>query len=168
MSCCSSTALAAQRIILITGCDSGFGALSAYNLSACGYKVVSACLTEEGASKIRSSVALAIVCDVTKEEDVARMASAVAKLSVDQKLYLWAVINNAGIAPIGYMDWMSMSSIRKAMEVNYFGLISVIRAMLPQLKKTRGSRIINISSAAGIGGGAAMGAYVGQYSADDC
>ena len=153
---------ATKRIILITGCDSGFGALSSANLSACGYRVVSACLTEEGAERLRNNVALTVICDVTKDEDVARLAFEVAKLSADENLCLWAVINNAGVAPIGYMDWITMASIRKAMDVNYFGADSVIRAMLPQLKKTKGSRIINISSVAGLCGGAALGAYVGQ------
>lgn len=151
-----------KRIVLITGCDSGFGALSAIELSSNGYRVVSTCLTEDGAERIKSNVALAVVCDVTNEKDISRLAFAIAKLASEQNLYLWAVINNAGVAPIGYMDWISMESVRKAMDVNYFGMISVIKAMLPMLKKTKGSRIINISSSAGTSGGAALGAYAGQ------
>lgn len=50
-----------------------------------------------------------------------------------------------------------MESVRKAMDVNYLGMISVIKAMLPLLKKTKGSRIINISSYAELSGGAALG-----------
>ena len=152
---------ATKRIILITGCDSGFGALSAIALSSSGYRVVSACLTEDGAERLRAEVALAVVCDVTKEKDISRLTSIIAKLASDENLFLWAVINNAGVAPIGYMEWISMESVKKAMDVNYFGMISVIKAMLPLLKKTKGSRIINISSSAGLGGGAALGAYAG-------
>ena len=155
---------ATKRIILITGCDSGFGALSAIALSSSGYRVVAACLTEDGAERLRSEVALAAVCDVTKEKDISRLTSIIAKLASDENLYLWAVINNAGVAPIGYMEWISMESVRKAMDVNYFGMISIIKAMLPLLKKTKGSRIINISSSAGFGGGAALGAYAGMSS----
>lgn len=74
---------------------------------------------------------------------------------------MWAVVNNAGIAPMGYMDWLSMEAIRKVMDVNYFGAISVIKAMLPQLKRVKGSRIINISSVAGYSTGPGLGAYSG-------
>lgn len=106
-----------KSIVLITGCDTGFGALSAIELSNAGYRVVAACLTEEGIARLDQKVTLAIVCDVTKDDDVSNLATAIEKIATDGNLHLWAVVNNAGVAPIGYVDWFSMSSIKKIMEV---------------------------------------------------
>ena len=84
-----------KSIVLITGCDTGFGALSAIELSDSGYRVVAACLTEEGVARLDQKVTLSIVCDVTKEDDVIKLATAVEKLAIDENLNLWAVVNNA-------------------------------------------------------------------------
>jgi NADP-dependent 3-hydroxy acid dehydrogenase YdfG len=48
-------------------------------------------------------------------------------LSHCQNKRLWAVVNNAGIAPMGFVDWISMRSIQQAMDVNYFGLVRVVK-----------------------------------------
>jgi hypothetical protein len=143
------TVVPEENIILITGCDTGFGAMASIELAKSGYNVVSACLTEEGKKSLEGKVALSILCDVTNEKDVLCLALATEDLAAKNKLRLWAVINNAGIAPLGNMDWLSMSDIKRVMDINYIGAVSVIKATLPELKKTRNSRIINISSVAG-------------------
>jgi NAD(P)-dependent dehydrogenase (short-subunit alcohol dehydrogenase family) len=114
-----------KSIVLITGCDSGFGALSAVELSDSGYRVVAACLTEDGVARLDQKVTLGIVCDVTKEDDVTKLATAIEKLASDENLSLWAVVNNAGVAPIGYIDWFSMATIKKIMEVCYMSSYAV-------------------------------------------
>jgi NAD(P)-dependent dehydrogenase (short-subunit alcohol dehydrogenase family) len=148
-----------KSIVVITGCDSGFGASTSIELTARGYRVVSGCLTQAGADALSGKVSLAMVCDVTKDVDVNKLAVATAKLAAEEDLRLWAVVNNAGVAPLGYVDWMSMDYFQKAMDVNYFGLVRTTKALLPLLKKTKNSRIINISSVAGLGGGPSFGPY---------
>lgn len=161
MSMSLQTLKPAQSVVLITGCDTGFGLLATSQLSKAGYKVVSACLTKEGCAKVDGIAgAVSVLCDVTKETDVRNLASTTEQLlASDDQLRLWAVINNAGIAPLGYVDWMTMDSVRLVMEVNYFGLVSVTKNCLPLLKRTRNSRIINISSVAGKSGLPMFGAY---------
>jgi dehydrogenase/reductase SDR family protein 9 len=119
----------AQSVVLITGCDTGFGLLATSQLSKAGYKVIAACLTTEGCATIDEiSGAVSVLCDVTKESDIRNLAlTAETMLAGDDQLRLWAVINNAGIAPLGYVDWMAMESVRRVMEVNYFGLVSVTK-----------------------------------------
>jgi NAD(P)-dependent dehydrogenase (short-subunit alcohol dehydrogenase family) len=148
-----------RLIIVITGCDTGFGYDASIKLARKGFLVISGCLTQEGVDRLSGIVEAAVLCDVTKEDDVARLCETCATLSQTKEAKLWAVINNAGIAPLGSTDWMQMSSIAKVMDVNYMGTVRVTKGLLPMLKKTRESRIINISSVAGLGGAQIMGAY---------
>lgn len=62
---------------------------------------------------------------------------------------LWAVVNNAGILMPGFVEWITMDDMKKVVDVNLWGTISVTRAFLPLLKQTKG-RIVNVASAFGI------------------
>lgn len=54
-----------------------------------------------------------------------------------------------GIALNGCADWVAVDSIRRTMDVNYFGVVAVTKALLPLLKKCPESRIVTVSSLAG-------------------
>ena len=150
------------RLVVVTGCDSGIGELVSERItSLVGYQVLSLCLTADGVKKMEDAgVYKAMQCDVTKAADIKRVTEEVSSLlSSSSSPSLWALVNNAGIAPIGYIDWMAEDSFRSAMEVNYFGVVSMTRAILPYLKRTRGARIINVSSMAGLLASPGFGAY---------
>jgi NAD(P)-dependent dehydrogenase (short-subunit alcohol dehydrogenase family) len=91
------------------------------------------------------------------------LGNKVDQLISEKHLSLWAVVNNAGIGNGAYIDWTPLEIYQKVMDVNYFGIIRVIKATLQQLKKTKYSRIINISSVAGHFGNSILGAYCGKY-----
>ena len=61
-------------VVVVTGCDTGFGELTAVQLQEAGFNVVAACLTVTGTARIKNLVTLSIVCDITKEDDVALLA----------------------------------------------------------------------------------------------
>ena len=61
---------------------------------------------------------------------------------------LWGVINNAGIAKIGPIEWQAIEEYKQVADVNLWGLIDVTKVFLPLIKKERG-RIINIASIGG-------------------
>lgn len=88
--------LRGQNAVVITGCDSGFGEATSIRLAQMGFHVVSACYTSEGAARLNGTVALAVVCDVTKEEDVAALVEHTAQLLTAKKLKLWGLVCNAG------------------------------------------------------------------------
>ena len=155
-----------KLVVVITGCDSGFGRDMALDLSEKGWVVVALCLTKEGCASLKretKGTGLQVIQgDVTKWPDVVELLSLVVKLLKNGKragLRLWAVINNAGIAPMGHVAWLPAKTIRAAMEVNYFGCANVIQSFIPLLKDSPCSRIVNISSMAGITGGPCFGAY---------
>lgn len=151
-----------ECIIVITGCDSGFGLASSKRLQGLGYRVVAACLLQEGADRLLGEVELALKCDITKEEDIQMLVQKTTELASSTQSRVWALVNNAGVANAGGLDWCASSTVRKVMEVNFFGLFEVTRAFLPQLKQTKNSRIINISSGAGLSGFYNMGMYCGR------
>jgi NAD(P)-dependent dehydrogenase (short-subunit alcohol dehydrogenase family) len=146
-------------IVVITGCDSGFGLATAQKLHNLGYIVIAACLTSAGVDNLAGKVSLAVQCDVTKSADIADLLKATSKVVNTKNAKLWAIVNNAGIAPCGFLDWMDLSHFRKVMDVNFFAVVEMIKAFLPLLKQVKDSRIINVSSMAGLTGPVAFGAY---------
>ena len=63
-----------DKLVFITGCDSGFGNLLARQLDLRGLRVLAACLTEQGAEQLRNQTSdrpQTVILDVTKTESVA-------------------------------------------------------------------------------------------------
>ena len=48
---------------------------------------------------------------------------------------LWGIVNNAGWATFGEVEWVGMDTYRKAMDINVFGLIQGIQTFLPLIRK---------------------------------
>jgi 3-hydroxybutyrate dehydrogenase len=115
--------------------------------------------------ELESTVALSVQCDITKEADLHLLVTKVEALAKSHSARLWAVVNNAGVANSGNLDLVSSKACRQVMEVNFFALFEVTRAFLPLLKQTKDSRVINISSAAGLTGSYQMGVYCGKIHA---
>jgi NAD(P)-dependent dehydrogenase (short-subunit alcohol dehydrogenase family) len=153
----------AKKVVVITGCDTGFGCQTAQVLQAQGFQVVAGCLTEEGVALHAGKVSLSLRCDVTSSESIAAFSNAIESfVSQHEGLKVWALINNAGIGIGGNLDWLPMDVTRRVMEVNFFGVVAVTQALLPLLKKCKHSRIINLSSLAGLLGSQMMSAYCGK------
>lgn len=96
---------------------------------------------------------------MTKDEDPILMASVVSKWlqdpSAEYPRYLHAIINNAAVGSNGPIDWTPVSDFQNVMEVNYFGVIRMVKAFLPIFKSQsytgayKDARIINMGSFAG-------------------
>lgn len=59
------------------------------------------------------------------------------------------LVNNAGYAILGAFEDMDMAEVRTNFDVNVFGLMSMTQAVLPQMRKQKSGRIINLSSISG-------------------
>jgi NAD(P)-dependent dehydrogenase (short-subunit alcohol dehydrogenase family) len=62
---------------------------------------------------------------------------------------LWAVVNNAGIGKVGFMEWMDTETVKKMFEVNAIGPVTVTNAFFPFLKISHG-RVVIVSSVLGM------------------
>ena len=72
------------------------------------------------------------------------------------------VINCAGFAHPGYFDEVSDDSIRKMMDLNYFGIINVLKPIVPEFIKRKSGHIVNFSSMSGFLGLFGYSAYCGS------
>jgi NAD(P)-dependent dehydrogenase (short-subunit alcohol dehydrogenase family) len=69
------------------------------------------------------------------------------------------LVNNAGYGLFGAVEELSDAEGRRVMETNFFGLLNLTRAVLPQMRARRSGHVINISSVAGLTGMAGVGLY---------
>lgn len=138
-----STENVAKRVALVTGASSGIGEATAERLAKAGYKVYGTSRRGGQAGK-RAFEMLSL--DVTSDESVEAAIQEVMRVNgrID------VLVNNAGfsVAPAAAGE-SSMDQARSIFETNFFGLVRMTRAVLPQMRKQGSGRIINIGSVLG-------------------
>lgn len=136
------------RVAVVTGASSGLGADAARAYADCGADVA---LLARRIDKLEAMAdeltkkgvkALAIRCDVTKEEDV---AAAVKKI-VDRFGRIDILLNNAGVAIGGGVDTISMDDWKRVMDVNVNSIFLMSRHVVPVMRNAGYGRIVNIAS----------------------
>eukprot|EP00591_Stephanopyxis_turris_P003758 CAMPEP_0195526588 /NCGR_PEP_ID=MMETSP0794_2-20130614/27744_1 /TAXON_ID=515487 /ORGANISM="Stephanopyxis turris, Strain CCMP 815" /LENGTH=303 /DNA_ID=CAMNT_0040657315 /DNA_START=285 /DNA_END=1193 /DNA_ORIENTATION=+ len=159
-----------ELAVCITGCDSGFGRDLSFALSERGFTVFAGCLTEDGLLQYQDVPSIfPLKMDVTKENDTTKSFDVISKWLSDPSAklqrFLHALINNAGLGTAGLIDWIEISDFQRDMEVNYFGMVRVIKTFLPILKAQAcaaihvNARIINVVSMAGLISNSGVSAY---------
>jgi short-subunit dehydrogenase len=88
--------------------------------------------------------AIAVACDVTRDEDVER-AVAAARAALGR---IDVVVANAGFGVVGPVERLTLDDYRRQFETNVFGVLRTIRAALSDVKRTRG-RVVIMGSVAG-------------------
>jgi NAD(P)-dependent dehydrogenase (short-subunit alcohol dehydrogenase family) len=134
------------RSVAITGAGGGLGRDIALQLAAKGYVVFGTAFTPGEVQELKEASggrASLVVCDITKPDAVKTWARGVSDALGDTGLDL--LINNAGILTPGPIELLSLDAIRREFDVNVFGALSVINALLPALRKARG-RVVQIST----------------------
>jgi NAD(P)-dependent dehydrogenase (short-subunit alcohol dehydrogenase family) len=147
-----------MSVYFVTGASRGFGIEIAARALAEGHQVVatarrSADLLERFSSA--GDALLAVDLDVTDPEQIdAAVASALARFGrID------VVVNNAGRGLLSAVEEASDDAVRAIYDTNVFGVLNVLRAVLPSMRTQRSGRIINISSVGGFRGFAGWGVY---------
>lgn len=132
-----------SKVVLITGCSTGIGCDLAQRLTQAGYTVVATARNVRALDDL--SVALKLPLDVSKQDSV---NEAVAQ-TLKQFGRIDVLVNNAGYALRGALEEVCDEQVQQMFEVNVFGVLRMIRAVAPCMRKQRAGRIINISSIAG-------------------
>lgn len=151
--------------VVITGASTGIGAACALHLDQLGFQVFAGVRTEHDGRALQSHASarlIPIMLDVTQEDSILSARDAVAARVASAGLS--GLVNNAGFALAGPLELLSMSDLRKQLEVNVIGQVAVSQAFLPLLRQARG-RIVNMGSIAGRAATPFLGAYCSSKSA---
>ena len=137
--------------VIITGANNGIGFHMAASLLQDQYRVAVFDLSGENLAEMKNKYPRNLLfcrCDVTSDADI--------KTATDIVLEKWdsidILVNNACEAIFSPFEMKTLEQTRREFEVNYFGYVRMIAAVLPHMK-ARGKGIIhNVSSGVGITG----------------
>ena len=141
------------QVVLITGCSTGIGRNLALRLAQSGYNVVATARKLETLNGIPAALKLAL--DVSQPDSVNQAVNA----TLHQFGRIDVLVNNAGYALRGALEEIPAEPLQQMFDVNVFGVLRMIQAVAPQMRKQGAGRIINISSIAGKLSTPANGAY---------
>ena len=147
-----------DKYVLISGCDTGFGRNLAIKLDSIGFNVFATVYDETNRTALASQLssrATVFCLDITQPAQI----EAAYKTVTEKTRTLHALVNNAGIDQDGMIDWISLDFMRKMMEVNFFGHVSMTKTFLPLLIAKRDSRVVNLCSVAGYFVAPSMSSY---------
>jgi NAD(P)-dependent dehydrogenase (short-subunit alcohol dehydrogenase family) len=135
-----------KKVIVITGGNSGLGKATAEILASDNDVVILGKNTKEVKEVSKKLNCEGIICDITDSKQVKNAFSKIIKKykKVD------CLINCAGVWVKGPIEENNPEKIKNTIMVNTVGTLFTINALVPQLKKQKFGRIINVSSRAGI------------------
>ena len=133
------------KTVLVTGASSGIGKATAIYLAQNGYKVYGAARRMNKMQDLKDYGIQALLMDVTKDESLVRGVNQIMKDtgSVD------ILVNCAGLGSYGALEDVPMQEAKNQMEINLFGVARLTQLVLPQMRKNRYGKIVNISSVGG-------------------
>ncbi|WP_460728831.1 SDR family NAD(P)-dependent oxidoreductase [Nocardia heshunensis] len=133
-----------DKVVLITGTSTGIGLAVAAAAMRAGYRTVATLRSMDKAGPVRETGADVRQLDVTDPNSVADCLAAVAA----DYGRLDALVNNAGVSVLGTVEHLPMADIRRAMEVNFFGVVETTKAAMPLLRASKG-RVVTVTSVGG-------------------
>jgi NAD(P)-dependent dehydrogenase (short-subunit alcohol dehydrogenase family) len=144
------------KVWLITGASRGLGAEVAKAALAAGEKVIATGRETHGLDFSSGNESLLpLEMDVTSTAQV----EAGIRKSIDRFGRIDVLVNNAGFGILGAIEETGGEEVERIYRTNVFGLLNVIRAVLPTMRKQRSGRIINFSSLGGFRASAGWGIY---------
>ena len=146
------------RVWLITGCSSGIGrelARAALEAGDCVALSARDAATLRDLAGIHPERALALALDVTDAGQVSRAVSEAERRfgRID------VLVNNAGYGYLAAIEEGEEAEVRALFETNFFGLVAMIRAVLPGMRARRSGHVVNVSSMAGLVANPGTGYY---------
>lgn len=159
----TSAVIAAQRrramlgkIVVVTGGSRGLGLQIAEVFGQAGAHLVLASRNQDELNEAvgrlhqcgaihNSGTALTVVCDVTKPEDCKHLVEA----TIERYGRLDVLINCAGVIDVAPFQDQPLEAFEQAMQINFFGALHTIQAVLPHMQQARSGSIVNIGSIGG-------------------
>jgi len=135
--------------VVITGASSGIGKASALRLDQLGFRVFAGVRRDADGEALRREASdrlTPLLLDVTDTASIAAAAAAVTDAVGDAGLD--ALINNAGFAVSGPVEFLPLADLRRQFEVNVIGQVAVTQAFLALVRRGKG-RVITMGSISG-------------------
>lgn len=140
--------MSTNKTFLITGVSSGLGKAFAEGALAAGHRVIGTVRSADAASSfaaLSSDRAHAVLLDVADFDSVpdavAEAERAVGPIDV--------LVNNAGYGHEGILEESPLDEMRRQFDVNVFGAVAMIKAVLPGMRARRSGHIVNVTSMGG-------------------
>jgi NAD(P)-dependent dehydrogenase (short-subunit alcohol dehydrogenase family) len=147
--------------VVITGASSGIGKACALRLDELGYRVFAGVRRAEDAERLAHAASnrlVPLMLDVTDPEAIRVAVERVGEALGAEPLV--GLVNNAGIAVGGPLEFVPLDDLRKQLEVNVVGTVAMAQAFLPLLRRG-GGRIVQMGSVSG----RFASPFLGPYSA---
>lgn len=144
----SEANMSPSKLLLITGVSSGFGRALAVEALAAGHRVVGTVRNAQAVpdfEALRPGRAFARVLDVANTAAIAPLVDAI-ETDIGPVSVL---VNNAGYGHEGVLEESPLAEMRQQFEVNVFGAVAMMQAVLPHMRARREGHILNITSMGG-------------------
>ena len=140
-----------MAVIVVTGANSGIGRAAAVHLAAGGHTVYGtmrdlgkgeklAALAEAAGAEVHP-IALDVSDDATVRTGFAEV--------LDREGHIDVLVNNAGVGMNAVVEEVDIDEAKAVFDVNYFGIVRCLQAVLPSMRERRSGTIVNVSSIAG-------------------
>jgi len=133
--------MASVKVALVTGASSGIGHATAELLAASGFTVFGTSRAPSQTTHSYTWLPLDVRSDASVEAAIQSLLEQAGRIDV--------LVNNAGYAHIGAIEESSIADVQAQLDTNLFGVIRMIKAVLPVMRRQGSGRIINVSSVVG-------------------
>lgn len=140
--------MASGKTLFITGVSSGFGRALAQEALAVGHKVVGTVRSAPAKREFESLSAQAAFGRVLDVTDFDAIDGVVSEIEANVGP-IDVLVNNAGYGHEGIMEESPLSEMRRQFDVNVFGAVAMMKAVLPFMRQRRRGHILNITSMGG-------------------
>ena len=127
------------KIAVVTGGTSGIGLEAARYLASQGCKVYTISRRESNEPGLHH-----LRADLTRPEDVSRVVGQI----IDTEGRIDLLLNNAGFGISGAVEFTDLTDAKRQLDVNFWGMVAMTRAVLPHMREAGSGRIVNTSSVA--------------------
>jgi NAD(P)-dependent dehydrogenase (short-subunit alcohol dehydrogenase family) len=151
-----------RRAVVVTGASSGIGKAIALGLAERGFRVYAGVRRQSDADALAATAAAAnsplfsVILDVTNADHIATVVERVTAEVGPSGLA--GVVNNAGIAVAGPMEFIPLEDLREQFEINVLGKVAFTQAFMPLIRSSQG-RIVFIGSVSGLVSSRLLGSY---------
>lgn len=151
-----------DKVALVTGSSSGIGFETSLALAREGYytystmRYVTKGNTIKDVAKKENLKIEVLELDVNKDETIRNCVNQILK----EKNRIDILVNNAGYGLFGCLEDISMEELKAQFETNFFGVVRMLQAVLPVMRKQKSGIVVNVSSVAGRIGFPVSPAYI--------